>query len=307
MDPLSRIGIFIAVVKNASFAGAARHLGITSSAVSKQIQNLEFELQVKLLNRTTRNVAVTEEGAVFFERAGRALEDIREAKEHVFELKAHPRGPLKISIPSSLGDKYLGRAIAAFGRHYPEVELDVSFDDRFVDIVSEGFDVIVRIAALKDTTLVARKLASCPVSLCASPAYLKKHGTPKTPDDLRHHNVLAYSRNQGLHEWHYRAVDGRQGRVGLTGSFKSDSGQMLCSAAMEDMGIVLLPVFYAAEHLASGQLTGLLTDYETWPVRDIHAVFPPNRFVSTRLRLFIDHLAWVCKDLPWEKPTQQTP
>ncbi len=301
MDSLSRVGIFVAVVKNASFAGAARELGITSSAVSKQIQNLEHELQVKLLNRTTRNVSVTEEGAVYYERAGRALEDLQEAKDQIYELKSHPRGPLKISVPSSLGAKYLGRAIAAFGRLHPEVELDVSFDDRFVDVMGEGFDLIVRIGALKDTTLMARRLASCPVSLCASPAYLKQHGEPLSPEQLAAHNVLQYTRRQGPPEWHYRSQDGREGRVSLKGNFKSDSGYMLCAAAVEGMGVALLPVFYVAEHLASGRLKEILPDYVTWPALDIHAIFPPNRFVSTRLRLFIDHLVWVCKDLPWEK------
>ena len=301
MDPLSRIGIFIAVVKHASFAGAARELGITSSAVSKQIQNLEYELQVKLLNRTTRNVSVTEEGSVFYERAGRALEDLQEAKEQINELKSHPRGPLKVSVPVSLGDKYLGRAIASFARLHPDVELDVSFDNRFVDVVGEGFDAIVRIGALKDTSLVSRKLASCPIVLSASADYLKRSGTPQTPDDLANHNFLLYTRNPGPAEWHYRDGAGKEGRVALKGTFKSDSGDMMRAAAIEGLGITLLPVFDAAEHLASGDLVRILTEYESWPQRNIHAIFPPNRFVSTRLRLFIDHLVWVCKDLPWEQ------
>ena len=165
MDQISRIGIFIAVVKNASFAGAARDLGITSSAVSKQIQNLEHELQVKLLNRTTRKVSVTEEGAIFFDRAGRALDDIQEAQEHIQERKACPSGSLKISLPLSFGLQYLGAAITSFALQYPEVELDVSFDDRIVDIIGDGYDLSVRIANLKNSTLIARRLASCPIIL----------------------------------------------------------------------------------------------------------------------------------------------
>lgn len=305
MNPISRVSIFIAVVKHASFAAAARELGITSSAVSKQIQNLEYELQVKLLNRTTRKVSVTEEGSVFYERAGRAMEDLQEAKEQIYELKSHPRGPLKVSVPLSLGDKYLGRSIAAFAKLHPDVELDVSFDDRFVDVIGEGFDVIVRIGSLVDTSLVARRLASCPIVLTASPDYLKRCGTPKTPDDLAAHNLLLYTRSPGPPEWQYRDANGKQGRVALKGTFKSDAGDMLRAAALEGLGIALLPAFDVAEPLASGQLKRILVGFESWPQRDIHAIFPPNRFVSTRLRLFIDHLVWVCKDLPWERAPEK--
>ena len=198
MDHLSRIGIFIAVVKNQSFARAARELGITSSAVSKQVQNLEHELQVKLLNRTTRKVAPTEEGAIFFERATRALEDLQEAREQVHELKSNPKGALKVSIPHSLGINYLAKGIAAFAKKYPDIHLDLNFDDRIVDMVSEGFDLVVRISDLQDSSLISRRLASCPITICASPEYLKTHGDLKTPEDLAKHNVLAYTRNTGF-------------------------------------------------------------------------------------------------------------
>jgi len=300
MDHVSRVGVFIAVVKAQSFAGAARVLGITSSAVSKQIQNLEQDLQVKLLNRTTRNVSVTEEGAVYYERAARALEDLQEAREQIYDLKSRPRGPLKISFPQSLGIKYFGQAIASFAAEYPEVELDVSLDERFVDIVNEGFDLAVRIGSLKDTSLIARRMASCPFVICASPGYLKKQGTPKMPDDLAHHNVLAFTGNSGLHEWRYQDATGQHGQVGLSGNFKSDSGDILCRAALEGVGIAILPVFYVAEHIKNQELHTVLSHYVTSPKRDIYAVFQPNRFQSTRQRLFVDHLVSTCKQLPWE-------
>jgi DNA-binding transcriptional LysR family regulator len=299
MDHLSRIGIFVAVVKNQSFAGAARELGITSSAVSKQVQNLENELQIKLLNRTTRKVSATEEGAIFFERAARALEDLHEAKEQVHELKTNPKGSLKVSIPLSLGINYLSKDIAAFAKQYPDIHLDVSFDDRIVDIVSEGFDLVIRISELRDSSLIARRLAPCPFAICASSEYLKTHGPLNSPEDLADHNVLAYTRNTGLHEWRYKARNGKGGQVSLKGTFKSDSGQMMCEAALQGIGIAILPIFYVAEHLKTGSLIKILPQYTTWPNRDIHAVFMPNRYLSTRLRLFVDHLATVCKSLPW--------
>lgn len=300
MDHLSRIGIFIAVVKNQSFAGAARELGITSSAVSKQVQNLENELQVKLLNRTTRKVSATEEGAIFFERSARALDDLNEAKELIHEHKTNPKGSLKVSIPLSLGINYLIKDIAAFAKLYPDIHLDISLDDRIVDIVNEGFDLVIRISELRDSSLVARRLAPCPFVVCASQEYLEKNGKLISPEDLEKHNVLAYTRNTGLHEWRYKTLEGQSRLVSLRGTFKSDTGQMMCEAALQGIGIAILPVFYVAEHLKSGALTKVLPEYVTWPDRNIHAVFMPNRYLSTRLRLFVDHLANVCKSLPWQ-------
>ncbi|MCK0150145.1 LysR family transcriptional regulator [Marivita sp. S6314] len=299
MDHISRVGVFVAVVKAGSFAGAAQTLGITSSAVSKQIQNLEQDLQVKLLNRTTRNVSPTEEGALFFDRAARVLEDLKEAEDQINELKSRPRGPLKVSLPQSLGIKYFGDTIAGFAAQYPEVELDVSLEDRLVDIAGEGFDLVVRIGSLKDTSLVARRLADCPLVLCASPAYLTAHGTPETPDDLTNHNFLAFTGNRGPQEWRYSDAAGKTGQVSLQGTFKADSGEILCRAALQDIGIVLLPIFYVAEHLESGRLQPVLADYTTFPEREIYAIFPPNRFQSTRLRLLVDPLVAESRKLPW--------
>ncbi len=300
MDHLSRISIFLEVVKQSSFGGAARQLGITSSAVSKQIQNLEHDLQTKLLDRTTRSVSVTEEGAIFFERAGRAMEDLAEAEEQIHELKSCPRGTLKISIPLGFGMRYLRKSIAEFARKYPQVSLDLSFDDRFVNITEEGVDMVIRIAALPDSSLIARRLASCPTYMCASPEYLERHGTPQHPDDLAAHNVLAYTRNQTLQEWRYMDKSGQVGQIKLHGTFRCDTGGMLREAALEGIGITSLPIFYLADDFKTGALKCILPDYTTWPRRDIHAVFMPNRYLSTRLRLFVDHMTKACKQLPWE-------
>lgn len=300
MDQISRIGVFVAVVEAQSFAGAARNLGITSSAVSKQVQNLETGLQVKLLNRTTRNVSVTEEGGLYFERVKRALQDLQEAQDEINELQARPRGSLKVSLPQSLGRRYLNDCVAKFAATYPEVAMDISLDDRFVDPVNDGFDVVVRIGSLKDTSLIARKLASCPFVLCASPDYLAQHGHPQTPQDLARHHVLAYTGNSGVHEWRYKDKKGQNGQVSLSATFRSDSGDMLCRAAVEGVGIASLPIFYVAEELSAGRLQRLLPDYQTWPERDIHAVFQPSPYLSTRLRIFVDHLVLSCKQLPWE-------
>lgn len=297
MDQLSRIAVFVEVVRQGGFAGAARVLGITGSAVSKQIQNLEHDLKVKLLNRTTRRVSVTEEGAIFFERSSRALEDLKEAEEHINEMKLSPRGPLKVSVPLSFGLTHLAGPIADFARTYPDVELDVHFDDRVIDIVQEEFDVCVRIGALTDSSLISRKLGDCPFYICASPAYLKKNGMPQAPQDLARHNVLAYTRNRGAHEWRYKDPSGAVGQVGLKSNFKCDAGEMMLEAAKKDLGVIILPYFYVQDAVANGDLICILEDHQTWPERTITAIFQPNRYLSTRLRLFVDHLSVTCEAL----------
>lgn len=179
------------IVPSASRASVAP----TFVLVSKQIQNLEQDLKVKLLNRTTRHVATTEEGALYFERAKRALTDLQEAEEELHALKASPRGALRVSLPHSLGEKYLTDSIARFAKAHPHVALDVDMSDKFIDPMHDGYDVVVRIGSLSDSSLMARRLASCPFMLCASPDYLAQNGVPDAPDALARHDVLAYSGN----------------------------------------------------------------------------------------------------------------
>lgn len=301
MDHLSRIGVFLEVVKQQSFAGAARRLGITSSAVSKQVQNLERELQVKLLNRTTRQVSVTEEGAIFSERAARALDDLREAEEHIHDMKAAPRGSLKVGMPHSFGIRYLTGPVADFARTYPDVELDVRMDDRMVNVAAEEFDAVIRIGALKDSSLIARKLASCPMVLCASPAYLDRKGTPDTPDDLSEHDGVIYTRTARRDQWRYRHREsGETGSAELPAAFHADSGDMILEATLQGIGVSVQPMFYVFDHLREGRLVALLRDWDTIPERNIYVLFSRNRYLSKRLRLFIDHLTDICADLPWE-------
>lgn len=297
MDHLSRIGVFTEVVRHESFIQAARTIGITSSAVSKQIQRLEDDLGVKLLNRTTRKVSLTEEGAVFFERATRALEDLREATEQVHELKATPRGPLKISVPASFGARHLTGAIADFARTYPDVRIEAHFDDRIVDMATEQYDLSIRIAALKDSSLISRKLAPCPFLVCASPDYLARCGTPTRAEDLAAHNVLAYTHNKGAHEWRYKDADGREGVTPLTSTFKCDAADMMVEAARQGIGVIISPIFFVHADILSGRLVPVLQSYTTWPERAVYAVFPPSRYLSTRLRLFVDAMARHCGGL----------
>lgn len=298
MDYLSRIHIFLEVAKHESFADAARTLGITSSAVSKQVQNLEHELKVKLFNRTTRNVALTEEGALFFDRTRHALEDIAEAREQLNDLKAKPRGTIKISVPTAFGQSHLKKPLTEFARLYPEITLDISFDDRVVNIAEENFDLVIRIGTLHDSSMIARKFIDAPIHVCASPEYLRKHGTPEKPEDLKNHSVVAYTKNKGTHEWRYKnGKDGREGAISLTSRLKADNADMMLEAAIQGIGIVIMPVFFMSDHIRNGNLVKLMDGYQTWPQRNVYAIFPTNRYLSTRVRLLIEHLDAYCQTI----------
>jgi DNA-binding transcriptional LysR family regulator len=299
MDHLSRVALFLEVAKEQSFAAAARNLGMTGPALSKQVHNLEEQLGVRLLHRTTRQVTLTEEGAIYSERARRALEDLQEAQNHVQELKAKPMGLLRVNAPMSFGRQYLTAPIASFAREYPDVRLEVDFDDRLVDVIGEGYDVVVRISALKDSTLIARRLAPCPVVLCASADYAKKNRLPQTPQELSAHRSILYTRNGAMTEWRYLAPDGTRNSVTLSRSFMANSSEMMGEACLQGVGIALLPIFAVAPYLASGQLVHVLPDHQTLPEINIYALFPPNRHLSHKVRLFVNWLAESSKALPW--------
>ena len=299
MDHIARVEIFIEVAKHQSFAAAARELGITGPAVSKQVQALEDQLDVKLLYRTTRKVTLTEEGALYFDRARKAIEDLREAEQLLNERKECPTGKLKINAPMSFGRQYLVEPIAAFAKRYPEVEVEVDFDDRWVDIVGEGFDVVVRIGALEDSTLIARKLADCPIYLCASQACIEQHGLPEQLSDLADYPAIIYSRHGHQEDWHYIDQNGNKGSVKLRGVFAANNAEMQLEACLKGVGMAVIPVFSACPELQTGKLVRLMPEYQTHPQRGIFAVFPQNRHLSARVRLFVDALVDALKDVDW--------
>jgi DNA-binding transcriptional LysR family regulator len=299
MDKVSRIAVFLEVAKHQSFAAAARALGMTGSAVSKQIQNLEDQLDVLLLHRTTRKVTLTEEGAIYYERARRALEDLQEAENFIQEFKARPTGVLKVNIPISFGQQYLTQPIAKFAKQYPDVKLEIDLDDRKVNIVDEGYDVVVRIGALEDSSLIARKLASCPILLCASPEYIRDHGAPQVPKDLKDHKALIYTQHGQFAQWTYQGLSGDTGSVDLQSTLKANSGEMLLEGCLEGVALCIIPIFLAAPYLQSGKLVHLMPDYKTAPERNIYAMFPQNRHLSARVKLFVDMLTEAGKALPW--------
>jgi len=300
MDHISRVGIFLEVAKHQSFAGAARALGLTGPAISKQVQSLEDQLGIKLLNRTTRHVSLTEEGAMYFEKARKALDDLNEAEMQLHELKACPTGKLKINAPMSFGSQFLTRPIAAFAEQYPEVELEVDFNDRWVDVVGEGYDVAIRIGVLEDSNLIARKLAPCPIVLCAGKKLNELHGLPNSVEQLADYPGIVYNKHEQKEVWRFKEKSsGLVSSKTLNRNFATNTAEMQLEACLSGLGVALLPIFTADPYLRSGELIELFPDCYTYPERGIFAMYPQNSYLSARTRLFIDWLSESSTEFSW--------
>ncbi len=298
MAKISRVEVFVAVVNAKGFAAAGRQLGMSGAAVSKQIQNLEHELGLRLLNRSTRSVSLTDEGQVYFDGASRALSDLYETEQRLLELKDCPTGRLKINAPMSFGHLYLSGPIAKFAKTYPDVELEVNLDDRWIDVISEGYDVVVRIGTLQDSSLQARKLGDCPIWLCVSPECIKQHGEINSIEDVKDYPAVIYSRHGQSESWHY-GNDHESGSVTLNKAFSANTAEVQLSACLAGVGLALLPAFAAANALRNGDLIHVLNHYETQPKRAIYALFAHGRAESARVRLFIDALVTASTQFSW--------
>jgi len=290
MDRFADMRMFVAVVDAGSISGAAERLAVAKSAVSRRLAELETRLGAQLLHRTTRTLSLTDSGRAFFERAQRILADLEEAEQAVSQAHGAIRGRLKVALPLSFGLLHLAGLINEFLGLHPEVEFDLDFNDRQIDLMQEGFDLAIRIARLPDSSLIARKLAPIRHGLCASPEYLARHGTPMRADDLAGHAGLVYSNlaNPGL--WNYVGPDGQPGSVRVPIKLRANNGDFLCRAAIACQGVILHPTFYLNDAIRSGALVHLLTDH-AWPEVNAYAVYPPTRHLSRRVRAFVDFLA----------------
>jgi DNA-binding transcriptional LysR family regulator len=289
MDKLDAMAAFARVVSAGSYAEAARRMGLTRSAVSKAVTELEQVLGVRLLDRTTRRVTPTEAGRAYYERVTSILADVESTESAVSRLHDEPKGLLKINAPMSFGTLYLGPAIAEFMVAYPELRIELILNDRFIDPIEEGVDVTVRIGALPDSSLIARKLAPARRVLAASPDYLKAHGTPKSPDELVHHRALTFGHSQAAQR--FELTQGAETvSVPVTSCMCSNNGDVLHAAALHGNGIVLLPTFLIGPDIAAGKLRVVLPDHEPTGL-DIYAVYAPNRYLAAKTRVFIDFLA----------------
>jgi DNA-binding transcriptional LysR family regulator len=290
LDRFTGMTIFVKVVDAGSFAAAARHFGMSAAMVSKHVQTLEEHLGARLLNRTTRRVSATEVGQHFYERCVRILSELEEAERAAGDLQTTPRGLLRVTAPVSFGTRQLAPAIADYLTLYPDVSIDLSLDDPYVDLLARRFDLAIRLGALVDSSLIARKLSSLAMVVCASPGYLEKYGTPREPRDLVFHNCLVYTYAKPQSVWTFVDQNGEQNVIRISGRFLATSGDALLALVLRGAGIMLAPDYLVEDELKAGRLIRLLPDYSTAET-PVHAVYPHSHNLSAKTRTFIDFLA----------------
>ena len=288
MDKLNSIRAFTKVVQHSSFAAAARDLRLSRSAVSKHVMELEQELGVQLLSRTTRSVTATENGQAYYERCLAILSDLEEADLSATRLQAEVRGLLRINAPMSFGTLHLARAVADFMEKYPDLRIQLLLSDQQVDPVQEGFDITLRIADLPSSSMIARRIAPARRAICASPSYLARHGTPKHPDDLRGHACLTYGHLATGNQWKLTGPDGDHW-IAIPWTLCTNNAEVLRDAAVQGRGIALLPTFIAGADFQQGRLATILPGYQA-PEISIYAIYPETRHLSLKVRVFIDFL-----------------
>jgi DNA-binding transcriptional LysR family regulator len=290
MDVLAGMRAFRAVASAGSFAGAARSLSITTAWVSKLVSQLEAHLGAQLLARTTRRLSLTDAGRLYLERCERLLDDLDEAERSIGDLQSSPRGRLRVSAPMSFGLLRLAPILPAFCARYPDVELDVTLNDRVVDLIEEGLDVAIRVGdKLDDSTLTVRRIGAGDRVVCASARYLRAHGTPRHPRDLERHACLRYGLHASPSEWAFDGPDGRV-TVRVRGPIQINNSIALRDAARAGTGVLLTPDFVVAGDLNDGSLRRVL---EAWKPSGygVFAVSPPTRFATPKARAFIDFVA----------------
>jgi len=290
MGRLAAMQAFVRVAETRSFSEAARRLNLSKSVVSRQISALECDLGVRLFNRTTRALALTEIGSAYYERVSRILADIAETEQSVGHLQAAPRGRLRVNAPMSFGILHLAPALPDFLAAYPEVDVEMAMNDRTIDLLEEGFDLAIRIGRLSDSSLVARRLAPVRIVVCAAPAYLAAHGAPQTPADLKNHDCLLYTNEDSPRDWRFTTPEGAPWAVEVKGRLAANNGDTLRVATLAGQGIARLPSFLVGQDLQAGTLVSLIPDYMQEDLA-VHAVYPQARLLSPKVRAFIDFLA----------------
>jgi len=283
------MAVFAKVAETKSFSAAAERLGISKSAVSKQITRLERSLNARLIHRTTRRLSLTEVGSVFYEHCARMLVEAEAAESVVSRLRAAPRGVLKLTTPAAYGHLQIAPAIPELLARYPEMAVQIAMNDRVVDLAEEGFDIAIRLTHDPPPNVVARKLTTVSWIACAAPAYLARHGAPRSPQDLRNRNCLFYSYLESSMEWRFRMPQGKT-NVTVAGNFTANNSEALREAALAGHGIALLPSFVVAADLRENRLQKVLVDCEVEGAvaNDVYALYLPTRYVSPKVRAFVD-------------------
>ncbi len=297
MDRIDTMRAFVTVVNEGTFTRAAERLDTSPQLVSKYVAQLETHLGVRLLNRTTRRLHLTEAGTRYHQRAQQILADIDDMEDQLGDLQTQARGTLRISAPVSFAIRHMAPLLSQFQQAHPAVGIDLQLNDRKVDIIEEGFDIALRIGHLKSSSLIARRIAPIRLVLCASPEYLARHGTPRHPDDLRDHRYLRYSyMDPEASPAIYRGFQGSQRGGG--DELVSNNGDVLVAAAEAGAGIALQPTFISGAAIRAGQLRVLLPDYEPEPM-SLYAVYAHRQLLASKVRCFIDFMEGFFGDPPY--------
>ncbi|MBI1261083.1 MAG: LysR family transcriptional regulator [Rhizobiales bacterium] len=295
--------VFAKVVETSSFTAAAEALKLSKSMVSRQISGLEDALGVRLLNRTTRSLSVTEVGAVVYQHAQRIVNAAEEVEQDVTCIEGAVRGQLRVNGPMSFGIVQLGPVLPEFFIRYPDLTLDLVLNDRRVDLIDEGFDVSLRISSLDDSSLIARQLAPVRVRVVASPGFFKAHGMPTHPRDLTKMNALLYSLQPRAEQVSLTSDKGEKVTVDVSGPVLSNNSDALMPSLLAGLGFALIPDFLCHDYLRNGQLVEALTDWHA-PTLKLHAMYPQGRHLSIKVRAFVDFMAekFGADTAPWVRP-----
>ena len=289
MDRLTEMEAFATVVDQGGFTDAAKKMGISKSAVSKHISSLEARLGARLLNRTTGRVSPTEIGLAYYDRARRVLSDAGEADALVASMQSAPAGLLRLSVATDFGVNHLSPILGDFLQQFPDITVNMVLNNRYVELISEGFDMAIRMGDLEDSSLRARKLTETQMRMIAAPSYFEKHGRPTRLDDLNSHKLLHYSNQASGNAWKITAPSGEERQIRSAGWLSVNDGQSLLNACIAGLGIAYLPSFLYANAMEQGQVVDVMPDL---PIErtGIYAVYPPGRFTQPKVRAFIDFL-----------------
>ena len=285
----SSFKIVLEVAKQGTFVDAARVLGISGPAVSKQIKQLETQLGFVIFNRTTRSVVLTEAGKQLTECLDRSHDEMQSLLQQLSDHQERPSGKLKINAPMAFGERFLVSPIADYALLYPDVVVDVEFSDNRVHLVEEGYDLIIRIGKLEDSGLVAKRLSNFSSLLCASPAFLSRHGTPQSPDELKQLPAVIYS--NAAAQISYQTPEDKTGMISLNPAIYANSMGMLVESTLKGVGFARLPAFACGTYLSDGRLIQLLPDHRLTPEMGIYAIYPDRRYLPLKVRKFIDLLS----------------
>ncbi len=289
MDRLTEMEAFATVVDQGGFTDAARKMGISKSAVSKHVSSLEGRLGARLLNRTTRRVSPTEIGLAYYDRARRVLNDAGEADSLVTSMQGVPSGQLQVSVETDFGVNLLSPVIGDFLQEFPDINVNMELNNRYVELISEGFDLAIRIGEQEDNTLRTRKLAETEKCMVGAPSYFEKYGRPERIDDLNDHKLLHYSNESSAAVWKLTSPSGEQRQVRTAGWLSVNDGQSLLNAAVSGLGVAYLPSFIYADALEKGLVVKAIPDLPV-ECQGIYVVYPPGRYVQPKVRAFIDFL-----------------